>query len=145
MCGMMGWVRLTVMWRTNEKPFSTSHWHCWWLVWHYSPLWSRLPALSSHVILNGGLYLLFIIHSMFLMRLWICHWSGVLTVLFGCYMAGATWSCCHLGTHSVYTIQPCTSLQCHFMQSHKCRTRAFSCNPPPALGRMAGIFYALLQ
>jgi len=39
------------------------------------------------------------------------HQSGVLTALFGCYMAGATWNCCHLGTCSVYTIQPCTSLQ----------------------------------
>ena len=28
-------------------------------------------------------------------------------------MAGATWNCCHLGTSSVYSIQPC-----HFMQSH---------------------------
>ena len=28
-------------------------------------------------------------------------------------MAGATWNCCHLGTSSVYTIQPC-----HFMQSY---------------------------
>ena len=28
-------------------------------------------------------------------------------------MAGATWNCCHLGTSSVYTIQPC-----HFTQSY---------------------------
>ena len=34
------------------------------------------------------------------------------------YMAGATWNCCHLATISVYTIQPCTSLQWHFIQSH---------------------------
>ena len=33
-------------------------------------------------------------------------------------MAGAMWNCCHLGTSSVYTIQPCISLQCHFIQSH---------------------------
>ena len=26
--------------------------------------------------------------------------------------------CCRLGATSVYTIQPCTGLQCHFVQSH---------------------------
>ena len=26
--------------------------------------------------------------------------------------------CCRFGASSVYTIQPCTSLQCHFIQSH---------------------------
>ena len=31
----------------------------------------------------------------------------------------ATWNCCRLGASSVYTIQPCPSLQCHFIQSHK--------------------------
>ena len=35
------------------------------------------------------------------------HWSGVLSVLFVCYMAGVMWSSCHLGTHSVYTTQLC--------------------------------------
>ena len=33
-------------------------------------------------------------------------------------MAGATSNCCRLSTRSVYTIQPCTSLQCHLIQSH---------------------------
>ena len=47
--------------------------------------------------------------------------SGVLTALLSCYMAGATRSCCRLGARSVYTIQPCTSLQSHFVQSHMCR------------------------
>ena len=41
--------------------------------------------------------------------------------LFGCYMAGAMWNCCHLSKHSLYTIQFCTSLQCHFIQSHICK------------------------
>ena len=36
---------------------------------------------------------------------------------FSFFMAVATWNCCCLGASSVYTIQPCTSLQCHFMQS----------------------------
>ena len=44
--------------------------------------------------------------------------SGVLTVLFGCCMAGATWNCCRLRASSVYTIQLCTSVQCHFIQNH---------------------------
>ena len=30
------------------------------------------------------------------------HRSGVLTVLFGCYMAGATWNCCRLGAFCVH-------------------------------------------
>ena len=33
-------------------------------------------------------------------------------------MAGATWNYCRLGASFVYTIQPCTSLQCHFIESH---------------------------
>ena len=45
------------------------------------------------------------------------HCSGVLTTLFGCCMAGTTWNCCHL--YSLYTIQSCTSLQCHFIETHK--------------------------
>ena len=43
---------------------------------------------------------------------------GVLTAFSGCCMAGATWNCSCLGASSVYTIQLCTSLQCHFIQSH---------------------------
>ena len=46
------------------------------------------------------------------------HRSGVLTALFGCYMADTMWNYCCLNAHSVYTIQPCTSLQCHFVTSH---------------------------
>ena len=36
-------------------------------------------------------------------------------------MAGATWNCRRLGARSVCTRQPCTSLRCHFWQSHICR------------------------
>ena len=43
---------------------------------------------------------------------------GVLTVLFGCCMMHYEPACCSLGANSLYTIQPCTSLQCHFIQSH---------------------------
>ena len=35
-------------------------------------------------------------------------------------MADATWNRCRLGASCVYTIQQCTSLQCHFIRSHMC-------------------------
>ena len=41
-------------------------------------------------------------------------------------MPDATWNCCRLGASSVYTIQPCTILQCHFIQSHKPRMHVCS-------------------
>ena len=64
-----------------------------------------------HVILNEWLY-------PFIARIINIHESGVLVALFGSCMAGATWNCYRLGESSVYTIQPCTSLQCHFIQRH---------------------------
>ena len=65
---------------------------------------------------------------------WIANEVGVLTALFICNMADATWNCCRLGTHSVYTIQQFTSLQCHFIRSHTyVGACMFSCNLPPAL------------
>ena len=53
--------------------------------------------------------------------------------MFVCYMVGATWNCCHLGTCSVYSIQPCNRVQCHFIRSHFCwvHNYAFSYNLPP--------------
>ena len=50
------------------------------------------------------------------------HRVGAPTAVFGCYMAGVTWNCCHFGACSVHTIQPCRNVQRHFMQSHMCRT-----------------------
>ena len=38
--------------------------------------------------------------------------------LSSCYMADATGNCCRLGARSVYTIQPRTSLQCHYSKPH---------------------------
>ena len=56
------------------------------------------------------------------------HRSGC-TALFGCYMAGATRNCCHRGTHSVYTLQPCTILQCYFIRSNiGCTCLAVTCH-----------------
>ena len=67
----------------------------------------------------------------------------------------ATRNCCRLEARSAYTIQLCTSLQCHFFKSHIIMQNVyvFSCNLPPAIlaewpgsfGRMAGFFYVLLQ
>ena len=39
-------------------------------------------------------------------------------MLFGCYIAGITWNCCHVGTCSVYSIQPRTIL--HFLSKTQC-------------------------
>ena len=63
------------------------------------------------------------------------HRSGVLTVLFGCYTAGATRSCCRLGAHSIYIIQPRASLHSHFFRSHmrSVQVRQFSCSLLSAL------------
>ena len=55
---------------------------------------------------------------LFIEHIFNIHRSGVLTTLFGCCMAGATWNCCRLGASSVYTIQPRTALQCHLIRSH---------------------------
>ena len=47
-------------------------------------------------------------------------------------MAGATCNCCHLGAHSAYIIQPCTSLKHHVMQHHACTVPvclAVTCHP----------------
>ena len=55
------------------------------------------------------------LHSVFWMS------TEVVTVLFTCSMADAMWNCCLLGACSVDTIQPGTSLQCRFIQSHRWR------------------------
>ena len=57
------------------------------------------------------------------------HPSGAFTALFGCYMAGTMSNCCHLGAHSVYTIQPCTGLQWLFEATYI----GSGCNTLPAL------------
>ena len=63
------------------------------------------------------------------------HRSGVLAVLFGCYMAGATWNCCRLGARSIYTIHQFTVSPPS--KSHACIIKygvcVFSCNLPSAV------------
>ena len=52
-------------------------------------------------------------------------------------------NCCHPGTSSVYTIQPYTSSQCHFIWSHIYRMHV--CLPATyTIGRMTSIIYVLL-
>ena len=57
--------------------------------WYFAQHWTGLPPLEQKMPVLS------------------IHWSGVLSVLFVCYMAGVMWSSCHLGTHSVYTTQLC--------------------------------------
>ena len=66
---------------------------------------------TSHVILKASLF-------PFTACTFNSYRRGDLIALFGCCMAGATWYCCCFCASPVYTIQPCTSLQCHFIQSH---------------------------
>ena len=65
------------------------------------------------------------------------HQSGVLTAQSGVLTAlsGAMWNCCCFGAHSVYTIQPCTSLQCHFIRNHICPSvhMCLAVNLPPSV------------
>ena len=74
------------------------------------------------------------------------------TVLFSCYMAGATWNCFGLSARSVYfslyAIQPSTSLERHsdsiwrhIRRVHVCL--AATCTVSVSI--MTGIFYVLLQ
>ena len=119
---------------------------------YYSLLSSRIPALMPHLVLNEWLYLfysvcfLFVLFCFFkylLFRGW-CYvkqlpsrrtfcifFIAFVFCLFcfvflniGCSEAGATWNSCRLGARSVCTMQPCTSLHGHFIQSHIGRVRA---------------------
>ena len=63
------------------------------------------------MILNEWLY-------PFIVRIINIHGSGVLTAFFWVLHGWCYMKCCHFGAGSVYTIQPCTMLQCRFIQSH---------------------------
>ena len=66
-----------------------------------------LTALMLHVILNEWLY-------PFIVHIFNIHWSGDsgIWLLHGwCHI-----NCCRLDASSVSAIQPCTSLQCHFIK-----------------------------
>ena len=110
----------------SPQPFSTDR--CWRWEGRHAYILTGLNHVSVtwrlHVILNEWLTS----QSAFLN----IHTSCVRTVLLGCYMAGATCNCCHLGAHSAYIIQPCTSLKRHVMQHHACTVPvclAVTCHP----------------
>ena len=67
----------------------------------------------SHVIWMHWVTILFIVRFEHLSK-----WWTYSTVWLSGYMVNATWNCCRLGACSMNTTQPCTSLQCHFIQSH---------------------------
>ena len=80
----------------------------------YTVLFSTSEQTHCALVVCNSKWLTVALHSMFWMS------TQVVTMLFSCYMTGATWNCYCLGAYSVYTIQPCTSLQGHFIWSHKC-------------------------
>ena len=128
-CHIWNWIHISTF-QSYTPPVELSHPHCWCrLLLCSTILHSWTDWLCLPVILNEWLFF----NSVFLNM----HWSGVLTVLFCCYMAGATWNCWY-SVCSVYTIQPC-AMWCHFMQSHRRRVDtclAVTCT----VGRMTGIF-----
>ena len=85
---------------------------------------------------NGNYSVLFSVYeqthcaSVIIMCLWMsdlpqqaCFWisAKVVTALFGCYVtavAGAMWNWCCVSMRSVFTIQPCTSLQRYLIGKH---------------------------
>ena len=68
--------------------------YCCWSLLYSATLHSWADSLHSHVFLHEWLAF----HSVFLN----IHQSDVLTTLFDCYMAGATWNCYHLGVFCVH-------------------------------------------
>ena len=99
-------------WRGKSQTELAPSWCCWSLL-HRAILCSQaVTVLLLYAILNERLSLLQHVFE-YPLEVVVCSQA-----LFGCYMAGATSNCCHLSTHFMDTIQPCTSLQCHFIQSH---------------------------
>jgi len=80
---------------------------CWFCeAWCAHPCWWDM-ALEKWPLLS------LISDCSFTLCILSIHWSGVLAMLFGCYMAEAAQNCCCLSESSVYIIQPRTSLQCY--------------------------------
>ena len=78
----------------------------------YSLFWSRHIVLVSHVVLNEWLYLFYNVSKRIKKSPEWCTDSPVWLIHVWCHV-----KLVHLGTSSVYTIQACISLQCHFIQS----------------------------
>ena len=101
----------------------------------FSLLYEHLLSVSSRdehthcaLVVCDSEWVSVALHSAF----WQSH--KVVTGLFACYMASAVWNWCRLGASSVYTIQPCTSSQCHNSKPQSyVGVCVFSCNLLPAL------------
>ena len=108
---------------------------------NYTALISASGRIHCTLVVCNSERVTVILHSTFLKF----HWSSVVSVLSGCYMAGAKWNCCHLGTCFEYTT-PHTSLHCHLIWSHIRRMHVcLAVTATYAFGIMTGIFYMLLQ
>ena len=118
-----------VTWFTQRRMrFS---WCCCYYCYYWSlctALWSALGAdslRSCHMwfSMNGYPFKTILFYLFNIYR------SGVLTALFGCCMADATWNRWLLDAAScVWTVmQPYTTLQCHFIQNHVGRVDVGGC------------------
>ena len=92
------------------------------IIYHSTILWESETVTIIHdfvIIIHHCTHVGCILNEYhFIAHIFYIHQSGVLTALFSCCMAGATWNCCYLCASFLYTIQPCTRSQCHFIQRH---------------------------
>ena len=93
-------------------------WCCWSLL--YRSLFSILEQTHCSVFACDSKWATVAYYSVFFN----IHWSGI---LFGCYMAGATYMKLLLSLH-MFCVHHMTmyQLQCHFMQSHIDRVHVYS-------------------
>ena len=87
---------------------SFNHWHWSFIDRFKRVLLSRFNAFMSHYDFQWVTSVVVVFYSAFFNT----HRNGVLTALFGCYMAGGAWNCCRLGARPMCTIQPC-----HFIKA----------------------------
>ena len=121
------------------KKLTNSYYDYWSFLYSAILCSQAIIVFMSDVILNEWL-------PTFIAR-FLIHWSGVLTALFGCYVAGIMWNCCLFGAHSVYTIQPCNCLQYHLFSVTYVGCLCVQLYHPATctFGRMTKIFYMILQ
>ena len=113
--GVCGAVWDMFMWKDTQCSCCCCCCYCWSLL--YNVIFrSRGDSLRSHKILLAWLAF----HGAFLN---ICQ-SGVFTTLFDCYMAGATWNCCHLS--AVFVCKFCVNFvkRCKFWDGSVARQLA---------------------
>ena len=85
---------------------------CCWLILHYSPF---LEQTRCTLVICGSEWVTVAFYHAVLN----IHWSGVLSVLSGCHVKLLPFQCTFCAHHTtMYTIQPCASLHCHFIPNH---------------------------